>query len=197
MHIFTENKVKPLYSTTIFLKNICETHFLACYVGEQYSFLFENLIKIVNIHIYIYLYNRTCHKGVPLYIIKRQGETTQYQKAKSFQIGYICDIYIYNFSYTSVRVIDAMATSCIGLHTFRLRENGRHFEDDIFKCIFWNENMWILNNVSLKFIRKGPINNIPALVQIMAWRRSGDKPISELVVVSSNDTHMHNSASMI
>ena len=38
--------------------------------------------------------------------------------------------------------------------------------------------------ISLKFIPKGPINNIPALVQIMAWCRPGDKPLSELMVVS-------------
>ena len=29
-----------------------------------------------------------------------------------------------------------------------------------------------------------PINNIPALVQIMAWRRPGDKPLSEPMMVS-------------
>ena len=34
--------------------------------------------------------------------------------------------------------------------------------------------------ISLKFVHKGPINNIPALVQMMAWRRPGDKPLSEL-----------------
>ena len=33
--------------------------------------------------------------------------------------------------------------------------------------------------ISLKFVPRGPINNIPALVQIMAWRQSGDKPLSE------------------
>ena len=33
--------------------------------------------------------------------------------------------------------------------------------------------------ISLKFVFKGPIDNIPALVQIMAWRRPGDKPLSE------------------
>ena len=37
--------------------------------------------------------------------------------------------------------------------------------------------------ISLKFVPKGPINNIPALVQIMAWRRPGDKPLSEPVMV--------------
>ena len=57
--------------------------------------------------------------------------------------------------------------------------NGRHFPDDIFKCIFMNENVLIAIKISLKFVPKGQINNIPVLVQIMAWRRSGDKPLSE------------------
>ena len=47
--------------------------------------------------------------------------------------------------------------------------------DNIFKCIFLNEK----HEYRLKFIPKGPINNIPALVQIMVSRRSGDKPLSE------------------
>ena len=38
----------------------------------------------------------------------------------------------------------------------------------IFKCIFLNENVLILIKISLKFVPKGPINSIPALVQIMA-----------------------------
>ena len=58
-------------------------------------------------------------------------------------------------------------------------KNGRHFPDDIFKCIFFNENVWIPIQVSLKFVPKGPIKNIPALVRIMAWRRPGDKPLSD------------------
>ena len=51
--------------------------------------------------------------------------------------------------------------------------------DDIFKCIFFNENVWIAINISLKFVPMGPINNIPAMVQIMARCRPGDKPLSE------------------
>ena len=58
-------------------------------------------------------------------------------------------------------------------------KNARHFPDDIFKCIFFNENVWIPIQISLKFVPKGPINNIPAWVRIMAWRRPGDKPLSE------------------
>ena len=48
---------------------------------------------------------------------------------------------------------------------------------------FLNENVGIPNKFSLKFVPKGPINNIPALVQIMAWRRSGDTPLSEPIMV--------------
>ena len=59
------------------------------------------------------------------------------------------------------------------INTLRPRRNKQHFADDIFKCIFFNENVWISIKISPKFVPKGPINNIPALVQIMAWRRSG------------------------
>ena len=55
--------------------------------------------------------------------------------------------------------------------------HGCHFADDTFKCIFLNENVWIPFKSSQKFIPKGPINNITALVQKMAWRRPGDKPL--------------------
>ena len=58
-------------------------------------------------------------------------------------------------------------------NTLRPRQNGRHFPDDIFKWIFFNENVWILINISLKFVPGGPINNIPTLVQVMAWCRPG------------------------
>ena len=76
------------------------------------------------------------------------------------------------------------------VNTLRLRQNGRHYADDIFKCILLNENVWITINNSLKFVPKGLINNIPALVQIMAWRRPGDKPLSE-PMLSSLPTHIY------
>ena len=53
------------------------------------------------------------------------------------------------------------------------------FPDDILKLIFLNEIVRISIKISLKFVPRVPINNIPALVQIMAWRRPGDKPLSE------------------
>ena len=69
-------------------------------------------------------------------------------------------------------------------NTLRPGQNGRHFADDTFNRIFVNENVRISIKFSLKFVPKDPINNIPALVQIMAWRRPGAKPLSEMVMVS-------------
>ena len=68
--------------------------------------------------------------------------------------------------------------------TLRPRQNGRHFADDMFKCIFLNKNLWIPIEISLKFVPKGSINNNPVLFQIMAWRRPGDKPLSEPMMVN-------------
>ena len=68
------------------------------------------------------------------------------------------------------------------LNTLRPRQNGRHFPDDIFKWIFLNEYVWISINISLKFVPRGPINNIPTLVQVMAWRRPGHRPLSEPIM---------------
>ena len=62
--------------------------------------------------------------------------------------------------------------------------------DDIFKCIFMNEKFFILIQIPLKFVPKGPIDNDPALVQIMAWRRTGDKPLSETMLTQFTDAYM-------
>ena len=64
--------------------------------------------------------------------------------------------------------------------TWRPRQNGHHFPDDIFTCIFLNENVWFSAENSLKIVPVGPINNIPTLVQIMAWCWSGDKILSNI-----------------
>ena len=82
-----------------------------------------------------------------------------------------------------------MLTRCHGnerfwLNTLRPRQNGRRFADDTFKRIFLNENTIISIMVSHEFVPKGAMNNNPALVQIMAWHRSGDKPLPEPMVVS-------------
>ena len=69
-------------------------------------------------------------------------------------------------------------------NTLRPTQNGRYFADDTFKPIFLNKNIRIAIKISLKFVPKGRINNIPSLVQIMALRRPGDKPLSEPMMVN-------------
>ena len=87
----------------------------------------------------------------------------------------------------TIEVSSDDAYMCLGwplITTLRLRWNGQHFIDDIFECIFFNENVWISIKISLKFVPTGLVNSIPALVQIMAWRQPGDKPLSEPMMVN-------------
>ena len=70
------------------------------------------------------------------------------------------------------------------INTLRPRRNGQHFADDLckhnilqWKCLDFNYNV-------LNCVLKDKINNILALVQVMTWRRSGDEPLFELMMVS-------------
>ena len=71
------------------------------------------------------------------------------------------------------------------VNTLRPRQNGRHFAGDTFKRLFLNENIRISIKISVKVVPNGPINNIPASIQIMVWRRPGGKPLSEPMMVRS------------
>ena len=68
-------------------------------------------------------------------------------------------MYFVNFSEKMAAIFFRL---CI--NSFRPGQNGHHFPDDVFKCIFVNEKICILIQISLKFVPKGPIDNIPALV---------------------------------
>ena len=75
------------------------------------------------------------------------------------------------------------------INPLRPRQNGRHFNDDTLNRIFLNDIVRISIKISMKFVPKGPINTIPALVQILAWRRPGNKPLSE-PIMNSLPTHI-------
>ena len=66
----------------------------------------------------------------------------------------------------------------------------------IFKFISLNKNIFISIEISLKLVPYTPIDNKPALVQIIVWRRPGDKPWSESMMAYLTDAYMHHSASM-
>ena len=61
----------------------------------------------------------------------------------------------------------------------KAKDEWPHFAYDIFNLISLDEHCFILIQISMTIIYKGPISNKPALVQKMAWRRLGDKPLCE------------------
>ena len=59
-----------------------------------------------------------------------------------------------------------------------------------------NEKFYILIQISLKFVPKGPIDNMAALVQLMAWCRTGDKPLPDSMLTQFTDAYMGHSGQM-
>ena len=104
-----------------------------------------------------------------------------------------------NFMMTSWQVLTIHITVLLcgnkrlvmqAFNTLRLRQNGRDFANDIFKRIFLKEKARFFTKISLKFVLKGPIDNNPALVKIMTWRRLGDKPLSEPTLTRFTDAYL-------
>ena len=85
---------------------------------------------------------------------------------------------------SSVQVIVSNRHQSITLDALRLRQYDRHSADDIFKCVFFYENIWIFINIWLRFVSSIQIKSIPSFSQIMAWHQLGDMPLSELMVVN-------------
>ena len=105
-------------------------------------------------------------------------------------------IEILTFSFKKMRLKVSPAKRrpfCLGLNELTHpppRQNGHHFAGDIFRCIFVNDKFCILIEISLKFVPYGLVDNSQALVQIMAWRRIGDKPFSEPILAKFTDAYM-------
>ena len=73
-------------------------------------------------------------------------------------------------------------------------QNGCHFQEDNLDRTLYNENLLIFIQISSNFVPKDQINNDPALVDILAWWLSGDKPLSEPMVAHSTNAYMCHSA---
>ena len=69
----------------------------------------------------------------------------------------------------------------------RPKQNGRHFADDFFKCIFLSENVVIFVKISLWFVRMDPIDYISVLVQVKACCRIDDTPLPEPMLTKMFD----------
>ena len=75
------------------------------------------------------------------------------------------------------------------INSLRLRQNGCHFEDNIFQFILIIIMLSIQIQISLKFVPKGYINNKVALAVLMAKHWTGDKPSSEPMMVKFADAY--------
>ena len=83
-----------------------------------------------------------------------------------------------------------MTSSPLLLNSSQREQNGRHFADDISKYIFFNEKFFILIRIPLKCVSMSPNDNAWELVQVMAWRRIGDKPLPEPMLTQFTDAYM-------
>ena len=100
--------------------------------------------------------------------------------------GFLCHQVISSCDIVCVTNINAPLPwgwiSTTSVDTMRPWQNGHHFAD-IFKSI--------VIKISLNFVPKWSVNNIPALVQIMAWLQPGNKPLPESMIAKFGDTYMH------
>ena len=135
--------------------NNTTTNFQTCSSYHLFNWSFAQIYVYVWCHLYTWCWYVLDNPHVKIYNGNLQSEQSSDKKQHE-----ICHFFVGH------------------LNTLRPRQNGCHFTDDSLKYIFLNENVIISAKISLKFVPKGPINNIPILVQTMAWRRPGDKPLS-------------------
>ena len=81
-------------------------------------------------------------------------------------------------------------------NTFRPRHSGRHFADDVFKCIFLKKMLEFRLKIQWRLFPRIQITTNLALVRIMAWRRSGDRSLSEPMMCYLTGAYMRHSALM-
>ena len=82
---------------------------------------------------------------------------------------------------------------CLGLNVLThplLDKMAAISQTTLIQMHFHDENLCILIRISLKFVPDGPIDNKQTLVQVMAWRRTGDKPLPEPILTQFIDAYM-------
>ena len=73
------------------------------------------------------------------------------------------------------------------INTLRPQQNGHHFADSIFKCIFMKENVCILIDNLLKIVHEGPVDINSSLVYVVALNQTGGKPIPKPMLTKIHD----------
>ena len=79
---------------------------------------------------------------------------------------------------------------CATSNSYPPGQNGHNFANNIFKRIFLNENVGTLIQLSLKVFANGPIDSKSALVQVMACRLFGAKPLPEPMLFQFTEAYI-------
>ena len=91
----------------------------------------------------------------------RHHRLVEIKNISCIKIVFISCFHIWNIPITLYKMVTSI---------FRPEPNGRHFADDIFKCIVPNKNVLISNDILLKCVAGSLISNKSAFVQVMMWR---------------------------
>ena len=73
----------------------------------------------------------------------------------------------------------ALLASLVHINSLPPRQNGHHFTDDIFECIFMIGKFGISFRISPKFVLDDQVDTNSTFCEVMAWRRTGDKTLPE------------------
>ena len=175
-------------------------HYRMCMCMCMYVYDYVYVYVHVHVHVYVYVYVWLCAcSGLNLTEILWVQRSRWWLGAVNKQaiiwtnVNHVVQYHMMSLGLNVLSFIKEVFRKGIQNHVNTLRQKDPHFPDDIFKFIFFNENVWISNTIWLNFVPKVPIDNN---TQIMAWRRSGDKPLSELMIAYVGDGYMHHSASM-
>ena len=112
-------------------------------------------------------------------------------------VKFSLDLWLYTTSWSQGAsvIMESPPTPDVLTH-WPLHKMAAILADGIFKCIFLNEDDKIFIQISLKLVPRSPIDIKPAPVQVMAWRRTDDKPIPEPMLTQFTDAYMRHSGEL-
>ena len=142
---------------------------------------------------------RDCVTGLHDHRSQKRNSVTSWVHFSHFALTHVCSFLSHTYRIEMAphpQWSSTPATIWDACYHIEAETNGRHFPGNIFKCILFNKNVLISIIISLKFVPKVAIDNKPALVQIMAWRLTGNKSLSEPMMAKFTDTYMHHRVSM-
>ena len=167
-----ENTYELLHLRALKLSPVNKSYIFPC-MGKILCLEFQRYFEISHKISYPYIESCDLYTTLKFQDVLNLRDYTCFRNAPQNLLGYLI---------TSIFTLEIQYLTH-GINTLRLRQNGSHLAHNTFKWIYFNKNIWIVNTISLKFVPMSPINNKSSLVQVMTWRLTGNKPLSEPTVL--------------